>query len=177
MLKLIAFAYLLERMPCVHAGDLINSGPVQGMGAMTTWLMIAALASSFGGAEAQYNPGKAPSTTGITFGNDEIYETCRLAAHQACLLEHDSCKGFHETTGFSYEYYQLGCQFYNQGYKSEPCCDLNECNDACVRCVVRCGNCHAAAASSCTHISLPSLAFASGNGSASTVCALRCAVR
>ena len=52
------------------------------MGAMA-WLMVAVLASSFGGAEAQHVPGYAPYG-GETFENDAIYEVCHLAAHQAC---------------------------------------------------------------------------------------------
>jgi hypothetical protein len=231
MLKLVAFVYLLQLVPCVHAGDLINTGPVHGMGATVAWLTIAALTSRLGGADAQTHP---PHPGGETFGNVAIYEACRVAARQACLDEHgsilcDDDSGSGSGYSYKYEFYELGCQYYNQGYHDDSaqtsytCCDLAQCNAACVRCfalrgyrhaaaaacccthicslrllcfrewvrgrqTVRCvaqsGNCRAAAASlivlKCAHnvISFAPFAFfASGNGSASTVGALRCTER
>ena len=170
---------------------LLNSGPAQGMGAMATSLMVAVLASSFGGAEAQYNPDYAPHSSGETFGNDEIYEKCRVLAHQACLEDYPiqtpsvpgvptsstACRGKDDTAGYSYKFYQLGCQFYNQGYERTinevpldwplgdwPCCGFNQCRTACNKfgdlirtdterfvrsccCLVRCAKCHAAPSS------------------------------
>ena len=159
MLKLVAFVYVLQLVPCVHAGDLINSGPAHGMGATAAWLAIAALTSRLGGADAQYNPSQPAHPGGETFGNDEIYEACRVAAHEVCLVRNegnDYCGGFNDSSPentHSYHQFQLGCQFYNQGYKnggeSWECCDFMRCNDACVRCVARCGNCQPAANCCC----------------------------
>ena len=164
MLKLVAFVYVLQLVPCVHAGDLINSGPAHGMGATAAWLAIAALTSRLGGADAQYNPSEPAHPGGETFGNDEIYEACRVAAHEVCLVRNegnDNCGGFNDSSPentHSYHQFQLGCQFYNQGFQygsqssggeSWECCDFMRCNDACVRCVARCGNCQPAANCCC----------------------------
>ena len=136
MLKLVAFVYLLQLVPCVHAGDLINSGPAHGMAATAAWLTIAALTSRLGGADAQYYPSRLPHPGGETFGNDEIYEACRVVAHTTCHDLHPqpsttNCKGFDDPTGYSYKFYQLGCQNYNQGYGSTKCCGSLECAGTC----------------------------------------------